>query len=70
MTKKMIFRKATRTDIPLIVQLLANDRLGQLREKYEDPLPLPYYEAFDKINSDPNHELIVVENAKMEIIGT
>ena len=66
----MKFRKATKIDLPSIIQLLASDKLGQLREKYEVPLPEGYYEAFDRINADLNQELIVVENEKDEIIGT
>jgi GNAT superfamily N-acetyltransferase len=66
----MRFRKATRMDTPFIVQLIANDKLGQLREKFENPLPKKYYEAFDKIDADVNQELIVVENDKNEIVGT
>jgi len=64
------FREATNEDVPLIVQLLADDKLGQLREKYEDPLPENYVEAFANINVDPNQELIVVENENKEIVGT
>ena len=55
----MRFRKATREDVPSIVQLIANDKLGNLRERFEDPLPKEYYEAFDKISGDTNQELIV-----------
>ena len=66
----MKFRKAIRNDIPTIVKLLANDNLGQRRERFEDPLPEKYYEAFDKLTMDSNQELIVVENDQHEIIGT
>ena len=66
----IIFRKAARKDVPFIVQLLANDKLGQLREEYTNPLPERYYEAFEKINADSNQELIVVENQENELIGT
>ncbi|MBD2704271.1 GNAT family N-acetyltransferase [Spirosoma sp. BT702] len=66
----MVFRKATRQDVATIVKLLANDKLGQLRERYVDPLPEAYYDAFDKINADSNQELIVVEDEKGEMIGT
>jgi GNAT superfamily N-acetyltransferase len=66
----MKFRKATRQDVPFIIQLLANDKLGQARENYADPLPETYYDAFERINSDPNQELIVIENSQNEIIGT
>jgi len=66
----MKFREATREDIPFIIQLLANDKLGQSRERYEDPLPKEYYDAFDRLAADANQELIVVENEQEEIIGT
>lgn len=66
----MNFRKAVRQDVPAIVQMLADDELGQLREEFYDPLPEAYYQAFAKISDDPNQELIVVENERHEIIGT
>ncbi|WP_247235417.1 GNAT family N-acetyltransferase [Telluribacter sp. SYSU D00476] len=66
----MKFRKAVKEDVPLIVQLLANDKLGQLREEYRDPLPDSYYQAFERINLDTNQELIVVEDRVGEIIAT
>ena len=66
----MKFRKANREDIPFIIELLANDELGKLREDYNDPLPTKYYEAFDNINNDPNQELIVAEDQNNEIIAT
>ncbi len=64
------FRKANKEDVILIVEMLADDELGKLRENYSNPLPLSYYAAFEKINEDKNQELIVVENHKMEVIGT
>jgi len=67
----MIFRKATKNDLPFIIKLMANDKLGKLRENYQEPLPKGYYEAFDIINSDPNQELMVVEKENdAEIAGT
>ena len=66
----MKFRKAAREDIPFIVQMLANDKLGKLRENYRSPLPDVYFNAFEHIDNDPNQELIVVENDSNEIIGT
>ncbi|REE79805.1 ribosomal protein S18 acetylase RimI-like enzyme [Lutibacter oceani] len=58
----MIFRKATKNDVPQIVKLLVTDKLGKLRENYNNPLPTYYYNAFDFINKDVNQELMVVEN--------
>lgn len=66
----MEITKASRADVPVIVQLLADDKLGKLREDFRDPLPEKYYQAFDIINNDPNQELIVVKNDQDEIIGT
>ena len=58
----MIFRKATKNDVPQIVKLLATDELGKLRENYNNLLPNYYYNAFEVINPDINQELIVLEN--------
>jgi GNAT superfamily N-acetyltransferase len=66
----MKFRKATANDIPSIVAMLADDELGKKREQFQIPLPSEYLIAFEKINTDENQELIVVENKKQEIIGT
>jgi GNAT superfamily N-acetyltransferase len=55
------FRRATRTDVPDIVRMLADDMLGSGREHYTLPLPESYYTAFAAIDTDPNNELIVVE---------
>lgn len=63
------YRLATRRDIPAIVRLLAEDNLGAQRERFETPLPAPYYAAFEAIDADPNNELIVA-HANEEIIGT
>ena len=63
------FRPARRADLPSIVRMLADDELGSQREHYKDPLPEPYYSAFEQIDGDPNHELIVAER-NGEIIGT
>lgn len=67
--REIIFRIATDADLPSIVHLLADDDLGSQRERYEDPLPESYYSAYDQINKDPNHELIVAE-LNGEVIGT
>lgn len=66
----MIFRKATVKDISHIVEMIADDELGKIRENYQIPLPKEYIDAFIKINSDDNQELIVVENENSEIVGT
>src|SRR5690242_15872995 len=65
----IIFRPATRADLPSIVRMLADDDLGSQRERVEDPLLESYYVAFEQISQDPNHELIVAER-NGEVIGT
>jgi GNAT superfamily N-acetyltransferase len=67
--QEILFRLATRADLPSIVRMLADDDLGCQREKIEDPLPESYYSAFEQIDNDPNHELIVAERDG-EVIGT
>jgi len=63
------FRQATPTDLPAIVQMLAEDDLGAQREHFETPLPQTYYDALETITNDPNHEMIVAE-LDGEVIGT
>ncbi|HEY0601256.1 MAG TPA: GNAT family N-acetyltransferase [Herpetosiphonaceae bacterium] len=62
-------RRATRSDLPSIVRLLADDPLGSQREAYRDPLPQSYEDAFQAIDSDPRQELVVVEH-NGAVIGT
>lgn len=50
--------------------MLADDELGKTREDFKDPLPQAYLTAFYNIDTDPNQELMVVENNAAEIIGT
>ena len=63
------FRLATRSDVPAIVRMLAEDDLGAQREQFTTPLPKAYVTAFESIDADPNHELIVAE-LDGEVIGT
>jgi ribosomal protein S18 acetylase RimI-like enzyme len=65
----LVIRRATRADVPAIVRLLADDPLGQQRERYQEPLPEAYYAAFAAIDHDPRHELVVVED-QGAVIGT
>jgi ribosomal protein S18 acetylase RimI-like enzyme len=62
-------RRAGRGDVAAIVALLADDVLGAKRERNEHPLPDPYYRAFDAIDRDDNHELLVAE-LDGRVIGT
>lgn len=66
----MKIRQANREDVSAIVQLIADDKLGALREDYQKPLPEKYYDAFTNIAADPNQELVVIEDTDATIIGT
>jgi len=67
---KLKFRIAKKDDVPFIISMIANDKLGNLRENYKEPLPEKYYQAFTNIDNDPNQELIIVEDDNNQIIGT
>jgi ribosomal protein S18 acetylase RimI-like enzyme len=62
------FRKAKITDIPTVVQLLADDQLGNVREQTGSPLPLFYRDAFEKMARQEGNDLIVTE-IDGEIVG-
>lgn len=66
----MAIRPAKKEDIPAIVQMIANDKLGRLRENFQSPLPSEYYDAFENIDASPNQELMVMEEDSGKIIGT
>ena len=56
---ELTFRQATLIDLPIIVEMLANDPLGASREQFSDPLSEAYISAFSAIDTDPNNELTV-----------
>jgi GNAT superfamily N-acetyltransferase len=55
-------REATVEDLPVIVDLLAADQLGASRDGAADAEALgPYLRAFEAIDADPAHLLVVAE---------
>lgn len=56
---ELLFREAKRDDVAVLVRMLADDPLGAKREKFEDPLPVFYLNAFEAVDKDPNNELVV-----------
>lgn len=64
----MELRKARKEDLPAIVRLLADDDLGRQRERFEDPLPAAYYEAFDEIESQAGNQVIVAVH-EQQVVG-
>lgn len=64
------FKIAEETDLLEIVRLLSHDDLGKHREKFQDPLPEGYLNAFKNIANDKNQELIVMSDENNKILGT
>jgi ribosomal protein S18 acetylase RimI-like enzyme len=62
-------RPAQSDDVAAIVAMLADDALGRGRERTEDPLPPSYWQAFEKVERDPNIQLVVAEGEGGEVIG-
>ncbi|GES30722.1 GNAT family N-acetyltransferase [Streptomyces angustmyceticus] len=54
-------RRATETDLPAIVAMLADDPLGATRESPDDLVP--YRAAFEKLAADPQQHQIVAVRA-------
>lgn len=59
-------RPATAADLPALVALLADDPLGRLREKASE---LPYRVAFEQLDADPAHLLVVAADGD-DVVGT
>jgi len=57
----LIARLALESDLPEIIDLLADDEIGQKREHTDLPLPTQYYAAFVAIKADKNQLLAVFE---------
>ena len=60
-TPPITIRPARKNDVAAIIAMLADDHLGRARERLEDPLPAPYYDAFERLSRDPNVTLVVAE---------
>lgn len=55
----LLCRPAREDDLPALVQMLADDLLGQEREDPGLPLRPSYLEAFRAIDADPNNEILL-----------
>jgi ribosomal protein S18 acetylase RimI-like enzyme len=62
-------RRARRDDVGVIVAMLADDPLGRGRERLESPLPESYFEAFEKLDRDPNIQLVVAQDGEGAVVG-
>ena len=61
---EVTIRHARRDDLASIIAMLADDALGGGRERIEDPLPQVYFEAFERVQRDPNIQLVVAEGGE------
>ncbi|TRW45227.1 GNAT family N-acetyltransferase [Georgenia yuyongxinii] len=62
----MLLRRATATDVPAVVQLLADDQLGAARDGGD---LAPYLRSFAAIDADPA-QLLVVAEVDGAVVGT
>jgi ribosomal protein S18 acetylase RimI-like enzyme len=66
---QVTIRRARRDDLGSIIAMLADDPLGGLRERIEEPLPQAYFDAFERVQRDPNLQLVVAEDGEGAVIG-
>lgn len=64
----MIFRRALEGDLPAILGLLVDDRLGAARDSLDELAP--YQTAFAQIDADPQQLLAVAEDEAGRVVGT
>jgi ribosomal protein S18 acetylase RimI-like enzyme len=62
-------RRATAADLPAVVALLADDPLGSGREGADGDLA-PYRRAFEQVDGDPAHLLVVAVDGGDVVVGT
>jgi ribosomal protein S18 acetylase RimI-like enzyme len=62
-------RRARRDDVAAIVRMLADDPLGSARERIEDPLPPPYFRAFEALENAAGIQLMVAEERDGTVVG-
>jgi ribosomal protein S18 acetylase RimI-like enzyme len=62
-------RRARREDVEAIVKMLADDPLGNARERIGQPLPSCYFAAFEVVDRDPHIQLVVAEDPDGAVVG-
>jgi GNAT superfamily N-acetyltransferase len=65
----VLLRKAGRADVPAVVELFAEDELSTGNDGIDDVGLQPYLDAFDMLDADPAHLLVVAEAAG-RVVGT
>ena len=66
---QLTIRPAKRDDVGAIVGMLADDPLGNARERIEQPLPESYFKAFEALDRDPNIQLVVAQDGEGAVVG-
>jgi GNAT superfamily N-acetyltransferase len=66
----LLIRPALLDDLPAIVALLADDKLGAAREDLSQPLNPGYAAAFAAIQASPDQTLVVAEDERGRVVGT
>jgi ribosomal protein S18 acetylase RimI-like enzyme len=66
---QLTIRPAKRDDVGAIVGMLADDPLGNARERIEQPLPESYFKAFEVLDRDPNIQLVVAQDGEGAVVG-
>jgi ribosomal protein S18 acetylase RimI-like enzyme len=66
---QVTIRRARRDDVGIVIALLADDPLGGQRERLEEPLPQAYFDAFERVQRDPNLQLVVAEDGEGAVVG-
>ncbi|MGQ7353108.1 GNAT family N-acetyltransferase [Quadrisphaera oryzae] len=67
----VLLRRAVAQDVADVVALLADDQLGARRDAVTGPAGLePYLRAFEAIDADPAHLLLVAVGAEREVVAT
>ena len=61
-------RRAQRRDVPAIIRLLADDRLGATREIVGESVAQVYWDAFDAMTAQPGNEYLVADVGG-EVVG-
>jgi GNAT superfamily N-acetyltransferase len=65
----ILVRDATSADLAAVVAMYADDQLGATREQPSDPLPDAYPAAFEQLDADPRHRLVVADEGG-EVVAT
>lgn len=69
--RQVVLRPASRGDLLALVTLIADDELGSRRDGLGDPADLLAYErAFEAIDRNDAHVLLVAEDESAGVVGT